>query len=69
MLWVNYLLRILYNISRENLLDCTWTGDGTCGGANGNCVENNGTYACVCKNGYTGDQCDTAPTGKHLIIM
>ena len=50
-------------------LDCTWTGDGTCGGENGDCVKNNGTYSCVCKNGFTGDQCYTAPTGKYLFVM
>ena len=50
-------------------LDCSWTGDNTCGGTNGKCVEDSGTFACVCNNGFSGDQCDTAPTGKRLIIM
>ncbi len=50
-------------------LDCTWTTDNTCGGANGDCVQNGATFECDCKNGYTGDSCNTAPTGKHLNIV
>ena len=53
----------------NNFLDCSWTGDNTCGGTNGNCEEEDGTFSCVCTNGFSGEKCDTAPTGKRLIIM
>ena len=43
-------------------VDCVWTGASDCG-TNGDCVSG----ACVCTNGYTGNDCSTAPTGNILI--